>query len=159
MVDQRVPTPFPLALANVKVDVDTRRKLSEAELRRRLDRAGYTLLWIVGRPSPSGRGWHRWMRIEPQGQVRQLFAVETVALQLLCGSDPLREAYCLARARQVDAGTVSAYWRTRWNVLYRKHGPELKERVATARGERGLRVRIPSGPLRKDRKRQPESVA
>jgi hypothetical protein len=115
-----VSPPFPLALANVKVDVDTRRKLSEAELRRRLDRAGYTLLWCVDRPSPSGRGWHRWLVVLPLPQT----AVETVALQLLCGSDPLREAYCLNRAMAVDAKEVSGYWATRWNVLYRKPSPE-----------------------------------
>jgi len=46
--------------------------------------------------------------------------VETVALQLLCGSDPHREAYNLNRARQVDAGTVSPYWRARWNVFYKR---------------------------------------
>jgi hypothetical protein len=46
--------------------------------------------------------------------------VETVALQLLCGSDPQREAYNLNRARQVDAGEVSDYWRVRWNVFYKR---------------------------------------
>lgn len=45
--------------------------------------------------------------------------METVALQLLFGSDPLREAYCFNRARHVDAGRVSDYWANNWNVLYR----------------------------------------
>jgi hypothetical protein len=47
--------------------------------------------------------------------------VEVVALQLLLGSDPLREAYYIARARAVDAGEVSRFWRQlkRWNVFYR----------------------------------------
>jgi len=47
-------------------------------------------------------------------------AIETVALQLVFGSDPRREAYNVNRALQVDAETVSPYWRDRWNVLYGK---------------------------------------
>lgn len=43
-----------------------------------------------------------------------------VALQLLFGSDPLREAYCLNRARRIDHGDVTGYWAKddNWDVLY-----------------------------------------
>jgi hypothetical protein len=46
--------------------------------------------------------------------------VEVVALQLLFGSDPLREAYCLNRAVQIDRGAVRGYWARNFNVLYRR---------------------------------------
>jgi hypothetical protein len=55
-----------------------------------------------------------WVWVEPEPKT----AVEVVALQLLFGSDPNREAYNLNRARLVDSGVVSDYWRERWNVLY-----------------------------------------
>ncbi len=100
----------------LRVDVDTSRKLGWGELENRLQKANRLLLWVVERRSPSGRGWHRWIGVWP----RPASAVETVALQLLCGSDPHREAYNLNRARQVDAGAVSDYWKVRWNVFYAK---------------------------------------
>lgn len=100
----------------LKVDVDTMRRPSCAALAEMLRKANRMLLWVVERRSPSGRGWHRWVGVWPRPQT----AVETVALQLLCGSDPHREAYNLNRARAVDAGEVSPYWRARWNVFYKK---------------------------------------
>ena len=102
------PTPL-------RVDVDHQRKLSVAELAARLKKNNRKLAWVIEQRSPSGRGWHRWIGVWP----RPATAVETVALQLLCGSDPHREAYNLNRARQVDAGQVSDYWRARWNVFYK----------------------------------------
>lgn len=104
------------SVAALHVDVDTVRKLRWGELDRRLAKANRLLLWLVERRSPSGRGWHRWIGVWPP----PASAVETVALQLLCGSDPHREAYNLNRARQVDAGTVSDYWKVRWNVFYKR---------------------------------------
>jgi hypothetical protein len=105
----------------LRIDVDGRRKLSVQALADRLKKNNRQLGWVVERRSPSGRGWHRWIGVWP----RPATAVETVALQLLCGSDPHREAYNLNRAVQVDAGQVSAYWRTRWNVFYKRE-PERK---------------------------------
>jgi hypothetical protein len=49
---------------------------------------------------------------------RTFSALELVALQLLFGSDPLREACNLTRARLVDTRRVSAWWRARWNTFY-----------------------------------------
>jgi hypothetical protein len=103
-------------VALLKVDVDSHRKLSLKELANRLRKSNRVLSWVVEQRSPSGRGWHRWIEVWPPPAT----AVETVALQLLCGSDPHREAYNLNRAKQVDAGAVSPYWRARWNVFYRK---------------------------------------
>ena len=100
----------------LKVDVDTYRGLSLRQLAERLKKNNRRLSWVVERRSPSGRGWHRWVGVQPL----PASAVETVALQLLCGSDPHREAYNLNRARQVDDGKVSEYWRQRWNVFYKR---------------------------------------
>ncbi len=89
-------------------------RLSLRELVKRAKRANRTIVAVGERRSPSGRGWHRWVVVRPAPRT----AVEVVALQLLFGSDPYREAYCLNRALLVDRGKVPRYWRTRWNVLY-----------------------------------------
>lgn len=103
--------------APVKVDVDRARALAVTHLLTRLRHAGYDVTVIVQRLSPSGHGWHRWLKVEPV----PLSAVETVAIQLLCGSDPLREAYCLRRAKTVDEDPhAEEYWRNKWNVLYKR---------------------------------------
>ncbi len=91
-------------------------RLSLRELMKRAKRANRRIVALAERRSPSGRGWHRWLIVWPGPRT----AVETVALQLLFGSDPYREAYCLQRATQVDQKRVPAYWRRSgsWNVLY-----------------------------------------
>jgi hypothetical protein len=100
----------------LRLDVDTRRPLRQAELVDRLRRACRRLVWLSYRRSPSGRGWHLEAAVSPAPRT----AVELVALQLLCGSDPHREAYNVNRARAVDSGAVSRYWSkpSRWNVFY-----------------------------------------
>jgi hypothetical protein len=108
----------------LKVDVDHGRRVPRAELAARLERAGYELVDVEDRRSPSGRGWHRTIRVHQittNGRVRfVLGARETVALQLLCGSDPRREAYNWVRAGRVDAGLCSPFFAKRWNVFYRR---------------------------------------
>lgn len=47
---------------------------------------------------------------------KELTPAETVALQLLLGSDPKREAMNLMRAHSL--GDAPDFWRDRWNVLY-----------------------------------------
>jgi hypothetical protein len=47
---------------------------------------------------------------------KELTPAETVALQLLLGSDPKREALNLMRAHNL--GDAPDFWRDRWNVLY-----------------------------------------
>lgn len=99
----------------VKVDVDHAQPLAMTHLRTRLRHAGYELVLLVQRRSPSGKGWHRWLTVEPKPES----AIETVAVQLLAGSDPVREAYCLRRAKSVDGDeNLNPFWRDKWNVLY-----------------------------------------
>lgn len=57
------------------------------------------------------RGWHVVVRCSGR-----LSPVGTVAVQAILGSDPLREAHNLMRARKL--GSVPKFWRKRWNVLY-----------------------------------------
>jgi len=49
---------------------------------------------------------------------RRFTPTEVVFLQLLCGSDPIREAFNWHRARLVQTRKVSPYWRRRWNTFY-----------------------------------------
>jgi len=99
----------------IKLDHDPHApRLSLRELVRRASRANRTLVAVGERRSPSGRGWHRWVVVRPAPRT----AVEVVALQLLFGSDPYREAYCLNRAVAVDGKRVSSYWQRNFNVLY-----------------------------------------
>lgn len=93
-------------------------------LTKRLARAGYEIAaWDFRK---STKGWHAKIRLTPSPA-----PIEAVALQAVCGSDPLREACNLQRAREVerwarqteeggsDIGHAAAeFWRTRWNVLY-----------------------------------------
>ncbi len=96
------------------IDVDHARPRKLGRVLGLLGRAGYRVRSLSQWRSPSGRGWHLAIEISP----RPATAVEVVALQLLAGSDPYREAYNLFRARRVDAGQVDRYWHERWNVLY-----------------------------------------
>jgi hypothetical protein len=100
---------------NLAIDVDLSRPLRQAELVDRLMRACRRLIWLSYTRSPSGMGWHLQCRVRPVPRT----AVEVVALQLLLGSDPHREAYNLNRAAHVDAGHVPPFFRARWNVLYK----------------------------------------
>lgn len=106
----------------LKVDVDGRRKLSRRALLQRARIAQVELVGVTDLRSPSGRGWHRYLVVRPAPQT----ALETVALQLLFGSDPIREAFNITRARLVDRKQVSAFWRARFNTLYEtSKGKEL----------------------------------
>lgn len=99
----------------LKIDIDAAQvPLSVGRLSLLLARAGYRLRWLSQKRSPGGKGWHIECEISPAPKTAQ----ETVLLQLLCGSDPGREAYNTMRARQVDSGRVGRYWRARWNVFY-----------------------------------------
>lgn len=98
----------------IKLDIDSGNPLPIMTMIQRAARAGFVLRALCQWRSPSGRGWHLLIEVEPE----PMTAMETVALQLLLGSDPNREAYNVNRARQVDAGDVDPYWAERWNVLY-----------------------------------------
>ncbi len=98
---------------------------------RRLARAGYEIRgWNF---AASTNGWHLKIGLNPHPA-----PLETVALQAICGSDPLRESCNVARAREVerwarqveeggtDSGREAAeFWRRRWNVLYQPN-PQRK---------------------------------
>jgi hypothetical protein len=76
----------------------------------RLRRAGYELThWTLAR-STNGYHGRAWLTPEPGTPM------ETVALQAVAGSDPLREACNVQRVRSLDA--ADEFWRDRWNVLY-----------------------------------------
>lgn len=101
----------------LKLDHDAHApRLSLAELVKRARRARLTLVALGERRSPGGRGWHRWLIVRPAPRT----AMAVVALQLLFGSDPLREAYVFNRAVLVDRGVTSKYFRHNFNVLYRR---------------------------------------
>lgn len=91
-------------------------RLPLKELVKRARKANLTLRALAERRSPSGKGWHRWLLVSPAPRSR----AEVVALQLLFGGDPYREAWLLNRARAIDAGRVRGYWaqHDNWNVLY-----------------------------------------
>lgn len=83
-----------------------------AVVAKRLEVAGYRVAAWSEWPSPSGLGLHvRIVLDKPVGS-----AVELVALQLIAGSDPMREAFNLTRVRNLD--TLPEFWQERWNVLY-----------------------------------------
>lgn len=100
--------------AMVKCDWDRTYMPTMRWLVRRLHRAGYQPVAFGFRRSPSGRGWHGWWVVSPRPRSR----AEVVALQLLLGSDPKREARTLLRSRV----RTPAFARSWWNVLYQPMG-------------------------------------
>ncbi len=96
----------------IKIDIDSKRCPRLPGLLAKLKRAGYMPRWYSQCKSPSGNGWHLTFKLAPVPQR----AEEVVAIQVMLGSDPFREACNLYRARMLPH--VSSYWRDRWNVLY-----------------------------------------
>jgi hypothetical protein len=117
----------------LKLDLDHRRRLPRQELDRRARIVHLEIVTIKDERSPSGRGWHRTLTVRAIDGGRWR-AADQVAVQLLLGSDPIREAFNLHRARLVDAKQVSSYWRSRWNVFYAtSRGRELRQHFQKAR--------------------------
>lgn len=103
----------------LKLDHDPHaRRLSLRELVKRAKRAHRTIVALGERRSPGGRGWHRWLVVRPAPRS----PLEVVALQLLFGSDPYREAYLINRARRIEDGLVPREWcePDMWNVFYKR---------------------------------------
>lgn len=98
--------------AILKLDFDTAKEPDLGVLVQRLARAGYIPIDTVLRRSPSGKGWHVLMEVEPRPRT----AMEVVALQAVLGSDPWREAMQIARANAFNR--CPAFMRDAWNVLY-----------------------------------------
>lgn len=106
-----------MAFWQILIDVDEGMpRLSNSTLRARLARAGYYTWCINRRTSPGGKGEHIRIRVYPTPPT----AMEIVALQAVCGSDPLRESSNILRARNLPK--VPKFWQRRWNVLYGKRG-------------------------------------
>ncbi|MEE8177717.1 MAG: hypothetical protein V3T65_06960 [Acidobacteriota bacterium] len=97
----------------LKLDYDGEDALSDGQIETRLARAGFTVSKIERRRSPSGHGWHKVVKVNPNPES----PMEIVALQAILGSDPYREASNVQRARNL--ADVPKWWRERWNVLYK----------------------------------------
>lgn len=100
------------AQAQVRLDMDRKRRPDPWWIEKMLARAGYILIGYQEARSPSGNGWHVMLDVEPRPRT----ALEVVALQLLLGSDPYREAMQFHRARAF--ARVPHWMRDAWNVLY-----------------------------------------
>lgn len=99
--------------AVLKLDIDEEAVvLRERYMRARLKRAGFRLVTLTKRRSPSGTGWHLVATVAPRPDRPET----VVALQLLLGSDPLREACNLRRARVLDR--MPRWARGSWNQLF-----------------------------------------
>ena len=91
------------------IDLDNCKKLSHIGLRKRLSQCGVSVLQIIRRVSPSGRGLHVIVYI--QGRFNRY---QRVALQAICESDPAREAANFRRAK-----LALPEWKENWNVLFK----------------------------------------
>lgn len=122
--------------ALVKLDVDRAKAPTVMRLVRLCDRAGITINWLRQSRSPGGKGWHIVLDVSPRPRT----AMEVVALQVVLGSDPWREAVSVQRARVFPV--APSFMRDRWNVLYtRGHVrvrrvclSEIQQRHADRRG-------------------------
>lgn len=96
----------------VKLDFDVAKEPDMEPIWQLLRRAGYTAVDVLVKRSPSKRGWHMLLVLDPRPRT----AMEVVAIQAVLGSDPQREAMQLARARAFPK--CPAFMRDAWNVLY-----------------------------------------
>lgn len=97
--------------ARVRLDIDKGApRPTLADLCGLCRRAGYRVVALSERRSPSGTGWHLTLDVSP----RIGSQVEVVALQAILGSDVWREAATLSRVR-VARGPKERKWA---NVLY-----------------------------------------
>jgi hypothetical protein len=102
----------------LKLDIDRARRTPRWKLDRLAAIVHLEIVHVVDERSPGGKGWHSWVTVRSLDEKAGWRPTEIVALQLLFGSDPWREAYTLHRARLVEAKAVAPYWRTRFNVFY-----------------------------------------
>jgi len=101
--------------AQVKLDLDGCDAPDMEAVRRLVSRAGYSIVEMSERTSPSGTGRHVVLNVSP----RPIHPMEVVALQAICGSDPYREAMQMHRARAF--AKAPKWMRDIWNVLYQSH--------------------------------------
>ena len=91
------------------LDYDSSNKPKIGAIRKRLSAAGVQLVRARLRRSPGGRGWHGILHVRGHWG-----AMETIALQAICESDPTREAANFYRAQIFG----EKEWRARGNVLF-----------------------------------------
>jgi hypothetical protein len=95
---------------NLFIDIDGRTKADFPGMCNTLCKCGVQPLQLRGKRSPSGKGYHVVIRV--RGTFSK-FAI--IALQLLCGSDAMREAQNFRRGQ-----LAPKEWGEKWNVLYKK---------------------------------------
>lgn len=100
------------ARRTLKLDIDEGRPPGIAKLATILRRAGFRAVWASYVRSPGGSGWHVEIAVTPLPSRE-----DTVALQAMLGSDPLRESCNLRRVRAIRRG-ARTFWMERWNTLY-----------------------------------------
>lgn len=100
----------------LKLDIDEgMERPTVNRINRKLWRAGFQVVRMNKRFSPGGTGWHIEIEVDPEPESLEV----VVALQTILGSDPMREACNLYRARMVAKGSVPKWMQERWNVLYK----------------------------------------
>lgn len=95
---------------NLLLDLDNCRRANIAEIKRRLRLCGLQPVYWKIRRSPSGRGIHVLIGVKGKFVRRDI-----VALQSICGSDPIREAHNFQRA-----GLAGPEWGDDWQVLFER---------------------------------------
>lgn len=92
----------------LELDLDNTQGISRSAIRRRLSKAGMSVLRIRTKRSPSGRGYH--VLVYVRGTFTPL---ARIALQAILESDPDREAQNFRRAMLADPK-----WQGKWQALY-----------------------------------------
>lgn len=98
--------------ALLKLDIDRTRKPDLDRMAALLARAGYETADINFRRSPSGKGWHVILEIEPRPRT----PMEVIALEAILGADPFRQAMQINRGKAMLK--APGWMRDAWNVLY-----------------------------------------
>lgn len=94
----------------IKLDFDSRKYPNVGTALFRLRSLNFHPVWLLLSRSQHN-GWHAIIQL--RGNISD---IGIISLQLLCGSDPKRETFNLARVLQLKK--ASLYWQKRWNILY-----------------------------------------
>lgn len=94
------------------IDVDRAVPPKFSDLVSTLRAVGVRPVWTCYRRS--ARGWHVIIKSR-----YRILPGEQIALQVLLGSDRKRETLNIMRLLSIRQNGASAFWRKRWNILYR----------------------------------------
>lgn len=94
------------------IDVDRAVPPKFSDLVSTLRAVGMRPVWTCYRRS--ARGWHIIVKMR-----YRIFPGEQIALQVLLGSDRRRETLNIMRLLSIRKHGANAFWRKRWNILYR----------------------------------------